>query len=161
MVRSDTGKSHQPIFPLMRTSLQAICSYTCWKINPFHSLTTTTTTTTTFLFFNSKVHQLILLNIIHNCLNMNFSGRWTRRRGPITWLPCSPDLTPLDFFLWDYVKDHVYSQRVNMPDELKAWITAAFPYFTKDMLQCVLQEVDYRWDVCSTTGGAHYGIFHT
>jgi hypothetical protein len=47
------------------------------------------------------------------------------------------DLMPFDFFLWGYVKDQVYSQRVNMLDELKAWINAAIVHVTKDMLEHV------------------------
>jgi hypothetical protein len=36
---------------------------------------------------------------------------------PIRWSPHSPDLTPLDFFLWGYVKDRVFMTPVNdLPD---------------------------------------------
>nr|CAI5833004.1 unnamed protein product [Callosobruchus analis] len=38
------------------------------------------------------------------------SGQWIGRRGPIEFPPRSPDLTPLDFFLWGTVKDEVYKQ---------------------------------------------------
>ncbi|GBM81581.1 hypothetical protein AVEN_82167-1 [Araneus ventricosus] len=31
------------------------------------------------------------------------------RSGPIAWPPRSPDVTPLDFCFWGYVKDKVYS----------------------------------------------------
>jgi hypothetical protein len=67
---------------------------------------------------------------------------------------------PLDFFLWGYVMEQTYRQRVNMLHELKAWITAATANVTKDMLQLVWQEVDYRWDVCRATDGAHCRVFH-
>ncbi|KDR10391.1 hypothetical protein L798_15518 [Zootermopsis nevadensis] len=30
------------------------------------------------------------------------------RGGTISWLSRSPDLTPIDFHLWGYVKDHIY-----------------------------------------------------
>jgi hypothetical protein len=30
--------------------------------------------------------------------NLKFPGEWIGRGGPNTWPPCSPDLTPLDFF---------------------------------------------------------------
>lgn len=41
-------------------------------------------------------------------LNEKFPGQWIGRGGPILWPPRSPDLSPLDFFLWGYVKDTVY-----------------------------------------------------
>jgi hypothetical protein len=44
---------------------------------------------------------------------------------------------PIDFFLWGYVKDQVYSKKVNMLDNLKAWITAEIANVTKGMLQSV------------------------
>jgi hypothetical protein len=71
-------------------------------------------------------------------LSVNLPGRWTGR-GSITWPPRSPDLTPLDFFLWGCTNDQVYSQRANALDELKARITAAIANVTKDMLQRVWQ----------------------
>jgi hypothetical protein len=36
------------------------------------------------------------------------NGRWVGRYGPIPWPPRSPAITPLDFFLWRYVKNIVY-----------------------------------------------------
>jgi hypothetical protein len=44
-------------------------------------------------------------------------------------------LIPLDFLLWGRVKDQVYSQRVNMLDELKVRITEIVADVTKYMLQ--------------------------
>jgi hypothetical protein len=41
-------------------------------------------------------------------LNTRFPGRWIGRATPIAWAPRSPDLTPLDFFLWGFVKDRVF-----------------------------------------------------
>jgi hypothetical protein len=40
----------------------------------------------------------------------------------------------LNFFLRGYVKDHVYSRKVNTLDELKVLITIATANVTKDML---------------------------
>jgi hypothetical protein len=34
-------------------------------------------------------------------LNIKFPEKWIGRGGPITWLPRSPDLTPLDFSFGD------------------------------------------------------------
>ncbi|PNF38659.1 hypothetical protein B7P43_G01211, partial [Cryptotermes secundus] len=46
-------------------------------------------------------------------LNATFQNRWIGRGGPIRWPPRSPVLTPLDFFLWGYVKDRVFVPPVN------------------------------------------------
>jgi hypothetical protein len=59
------------------------------------------------------------------------------------------------------VEDQVYNERVNMLDELKAWITAATANVTKDMLWHIWQEVDYRWDVCRSTDCTHCEVVFT
>ena len=52
-------------------------------------------------------------------LNEKFNGRWIGRGGPISWPRRSPDLTPLDFFLWEYIKTKVYKTKVNDISNLK------------------------------------------
>jgi hypothetical protein len=39
-------------------------------------------------------------------LNQTFLGRWIDRGGYIPWPPRSPDLTPMDFLCWGFVKDN-------------------------------------------------------
>jgi hypothetical protein len=38
----------------------------------------------------------------------NCSQKWVGRCSIITWPPLSPDLIPLDFFFWGYMKNVVY-----------------------------------------------------
>jgi len=74
----------------------------------------------------------------------------------LAWPPCSPDVTPCDFFLWDYVKDQVYVPPLPVSIlELKGRIRTAIETITADMLQTVWNELDYRVDVCRITKGAH------
>ena len=44
-------------------------------------------------------------------LREKFSDQLISRNGDYNWPPRSCDLTPLDFFLWGYVKDKVYAAR--------------------------------------------------
>ena len=67
-------------------------------------------------------------------LNAEFTNRWIGRAGPTPWPPRSPDITPLDFFLWGFVKTQVYKFPVNDTDELKHRINEAFTNVTNDML---------------------------
>ena len=74
----------------------------------------------------------------------------------LAWPPRSPDATPCDFFLWDYVKDQVYVPPLPTSiQELKVRIRTAIETITADMLQTVWNELDYRADVCRITKGAH------
>jgi len=88
-------------------------------------------------------------------LDAKFPDRWIRRDGPTLWPPRSPDITPLDFFLWGYVKDKVFSTPVPDITDLKARIKDAFATIPEDMLENMWRETDYRLDVILTTKGAH------
>lgn len=59
-------------------------------------------------------------------LTQNFEDRWIGRNGPLRWPPRSPDLNPVDFFLWGYIKDQVYSTPVRTREELEARVRTAF-----------------------------------
>ena len=37
---------------------------------------------------------------------------WIGRCGHVEWSPCSPDLSPFDFFLWGMLRDKVYSVKI-------------------------------------------------
>ena len=65
------------------------------------------------------------------------------------------DITPLDFFLWGYVKDIVYRTKVQNITDLKQRISNAIATIDEDMLQRTWQEIKYRLDVLHLTNGAH------
>jgi len=92
-------------------------------------------------------------------LDATFPNRWIWRDGPTPWPPQSPDITPLDFFLWRYVKDKVFSIPVPDITNLKARITYVFATVTKDMLENTWRETDYRLDVLRATKGAHVEVY--
>lgn len=48
---------------------------------------------------------------VRQYLNDKFGNKWIGRGGPIQWPPRSPDLTPLDFYLWGEIKRLVYTNR--------------------------------------------------
>jgi hypothetical protein len=94
-------------------------------------------------------------NTVKAFLDQQFPGKWIGRRGPIAWPPRSPDLTPLDFFLWGYIKDLVYQTKVQDVAELRRRITAACETVTPVMLQ----EVEYHLNIFWATKGAHMEIY--
>jgi hypothetical protein len=87
------------------------------------------------------------------------AGRWIGRGGPIGWTPRSPDLDPLIFFLWGYVKNIVYRVKINDPQHLKTCVKNAVATVTPNMLQATWNEVEYRLDICRATKGAHIEIY--
>ena len=98
-------------------------------------------------------HWALVLRAI---LNEKFPGRWISQDGPTAWPPRSPEITPLDFFLWGFVKDVVYSTKVANLQELLFQITAACTLVDANMLSQTRQELVYSLDVLpATNGGAH------
>ena len=65
----------------------------------------------------------------------------------------------LDFFLWGYVKDKVFSTPAPDITNLKARITDAFATLTEDMLDNTWREIDYRLGVLRATKGAHVEVY--
>ncbi|GFY08844.1 transposable element Tc3 transposase [Trichonephila clavipes] len=52
-------------------------------------------------------------------LKDTFSDRLISRFGPVNWPPRSCDSTPLDYFLWGYVKSLVYADKPQTLDHLE------------------------------------------
>jgi len=94
-------------------------------------------------------------------LNRVLQQRWIGRAAKednqfLPWPPRSPDLTPCDFFLWEFVIDSVYVPPLPMSlKELRDRITHALQTITADILHGVWDEFDYRVDVCRVTQGTH------
>jgi len=96
---------------------------------------------------------------VRRFLDATFPNWWIGRDGPTTWPPRSPDITPLDFLLWRYVKDKVFSTPVPDITNLKARITDAFATITEDVLENTWRETDCRLDVLRATKGAHVEVY--
>lgn len=83
-------------------------------------------------------------------------GRWVGRRGAIEYPPRSPDLTPLDFYLWGTVKNEVYRQRPRTIEELRAKIEEVCAAITPDTLTAVVRSAVQRHMRCIQVGGHHF-----
>lgn len=57
--------------------------------------------------------------IVRQHLTERFGDKWIGRRGPIAWPPRSPDLNPIDFFVWGYYKEQVYVKELTNITELR------------------------------------------
>ncbi|KAL7644692.1 UNVERIFIED_CONTAM: hypothetical protein RMT77_004233 [Armadillidium vulgare] len=63
--------------------------------------------------------------IVTDYLNTTYGHRWVGRNGLVKWLPQSSDLTPLNYFLWGWMKSMVYSTSVGTQEELQNRIEVA------------------------------------
>ena len=88
-------------------------------------------------------------------LNEHFNEQVISRNGPVNWPPRSCDLTPLDYFLWGYVKSKVYTDKPQSIDALEANITRVINGIPADMLERVLQNWTRRMDQVRVSYGQH------
>lgn len=91
--------------------------------------------------------------IVMNYLTQRFGNRWIGTRGPIAWPPRSPDLTPLDFFLWGYIKDKVYVRTYDNVDELRERVIQAFRDIPRRILHKAVQSTIRRSYLCLENNG--------
>lgn len=64
-------------------------------------------------------------HVVRQHLNNVFENKWIGRGGPVPWPPRSPDLTPLDFFLWGLMKTMVYTNEILDLEDLRNRVEAA------------------------------------
>ena len=48
------------------------------------------------------------VQVVQTLLRQTFNNKVISNGGPVNWPARSPDITPLDFYLWGYVKNEVY-----------------------------------------------------
>ena len=70
-------------------------------------------------------------------LKSKFGDKLISRNGPVNWPARSCDLTPLDYFLWGYVKSLVYADKPATIDALEANIVRVL----RDIRPAVLEKV--------------------
>ncbi|GFW67746.1 putative transposable element [Trichonephila clavipes] len=79
-------------------------------------------------------------------LKDTFGDRLISRFGPVNWPPISCDLTPLDYFLWGYVKSLVYADKAQTLDHLEDNIRRVIADIRPQMLEKVIENWMSRLD---------------
>lgn len=88
-------------------------------------------------------------------LRTRFGHRIISRHTPRNWPPRSCDLTPLDFFLWGYLKSLVFANNPTTIEQLKENITREIQAIQPDMLARVMRNWTHRIRVCRASRGGH------
>lgn len=93
-----------------------------------------------------------------------YGNHWIGRGGPVAWPPRSPDLNPLDFFLWGHCKfTLVYARPVNDVLELRQRIIDAFDTIRNMDNGAVFRRVNVnmyrRLEACLLANGGHFEQF--
>ncbi|GFV60017.1 acidic fibroblast growth factor intracellular-binding protein, partial [Trichonephila clavipes] len=84
-----------------------------------------------------------------------FGDRLISRFGPVNWPPRSCDFTPLDYFLWGYVKSLVYADKPQTLDHLEDNIRRFIADIRPQMLEKVIENWTSRLDYIRASRGIH------
>ncbi|GFU23981.1 transposase [Trichonephila clavipes] len=87
-------------------------------------------------------------------LKDTLGGRLISRFGPVNWPPRSCDLTPLDYFLWGYVKSLVYADKPQTLDHLEDNIRRVIADIRPQMLEKVIENWTSRLDYIRASRGS-------
>lgn len=110
------------------------------------------------IFFQQDGAPCHNAGIVRNYLNEQFGQQWIGNNGPIRWPPRSPDLSILDFFLWGYLKNKIYSKRHENREQLENATRAAFeslrqrPMFLLNSIESILR----RCQLCLQKNGEQF-----
>ncbi|GFW25372.1 sodium-coupled monocarboxylate transporter 1 [Trichonephila clavipes] len=95
-------------------------------------------------------------NMSHSSCHNRFIERHhlISRFGPVNWPPRSCDLTPLDYFLWGYVKSLVYADNPQTLDHLEDNIRRVIADIRPQMLEKVIENWTSRLDYIRACRGS-------
>ncbi|GFX12817.1 putative transposable element [Trichonephila clavipes] len=88
-------------------------------------------------------------------LKDTFGDRLISRFGPVNWPPRSRDLTPLDYFLWGYVKSLVFADKPQMLAHLEGNIRRVIADIRPQMLEKVIENWTSRLDYIRASRASH------
>lgn len=97
------------------------------------------------------------VQIVKEYLDNSFPDSWIGLNGPINWPARSPDLSPLDFFLWGHLKSKIYGHyELTTLEDLKAAIRNECRLISNRQLSNVRQQCYDRLGFCLAQNGGHF-----
>jgi hypothetical protein len=94
-------------------------------------------------------------NTTMELLEAIFGDRIISKRKEFFWARHSPDLSPLDYFLWGYCKENVYANKPSTLSELKQNIEEFIRSIPSEMCVRVIRNLSARLQRCIDLHGAH------
>nr|CAI5855931.1 unnamed protein product [Callosobruchus analis] len=90
---------------------------------------------------------------VREYLSMKFSEKVISTYSETPWPARSPVITPLDFFVWGFIKNYVYQQNFHTEEELKRLALEAFTIITPEILTQVSESTVRRCYLCLENQG--------
>jgi len=93
---------------------------------------------------------------VKNRLQQSFGDRVISRHFPESWPPRSPDLNPLDFWLWGHLQSRVFARNPSNVDELKLAIRDEISVITGEQLSNAVNDFTKRVNAVVESEGRHF-----
>ena len=90
-----------------------------------------------------------------DCLKTLFGSRIIIGKLDVLWPPNSPDLNPLDYFLWGYCKENVYKNKPRTLEELKSEVEKIVSEISQDTLKKVIGNFATWLNLVVEKNGSH------
>ncbi|GFX48815.1 uncharacterized protein TNCV_901971 [Trichonephila clavipes] len=103
--------------------------------------------------FSLRISAQLAARATIDLLKDTFGDRLISRFGPVNWPPRFCDLTPLDYFLWGYVKSLVYAHKPQTLDHLEDNIRRVIADIRPQMLEKVIENWTSRLDYIRASRG--------
>ena len=88
-------------------------------------------------------------------LREHFGERLISRSTVHPWSACSPDLTPLDFHLWGYLKDSIQNEHFDNLNELRETLCERVREILPLQCENVIKHALKRFQICIDRKGGH------
>ena len=109
------------------------------------------------IIFQQDGHPAHTALLTRGFLNRNYPHRWIGIHSDLhEWPPRSPDLTPMDFFAWGYIRDQVYQTLPRTREDLINKIQEDSRNITPEMLNNVRESFMRRVALCLEDAGGYF-----
>ena len=94
---------------------------------------------------------------VRDFLKQQFQNRVISRGCDVVWPPRSPDLNPLDYWLWGMLKSKIYSRiKPTSIEHLKELIREACANLTVEEYACAVAQLHHRLDLLFEVNGSNF-----
>lgn len=94
--------------------------------------------------------------VVRERLNEHFGDNWIGTHGPVSWPARSPDLAPLDYFLWGYVKNEIYKTNYDTVEGLKRSLEDILSRINNIVIRNAVKSMRKRINFCIQENGYHF-----
>ena len=96
------------------------------------------------------------VEIVRNWLDTKFDGRVISNKMTHVWPPCSPDLSPLDFWFWGHAMHHLKTTKPLTIEQLMVDVNNFASHLDQETVKKAVKDIISRAGCCLDNGGSAF-----